>query len=88
VQCLSACLQLNRCMPITRSFLKRFVCLLLQSAAALLAYLCLPSHPVYLLSFWIHCVQRSLRTEVFLSEVIPWWLAPVGYGGLGCRAAC
>uniref|UniRef100_A0A383W0U8 Uncharacterized protein n=1 Tax=Tetradesmus obliquus TaxID=3088 RepID=A0A383W0U8_TETOB len=27
--------------------------------------------------------ERRLRTEVFLREVIPWWLAPVGYGGLG-----
>jgi hypothetical protein len=26
--------------------------------------------------------QRRLRSEVFLREVIPWWLAPVGYGGL------
>lgn len=26
--------------------------------------------------------QRRLRQEVFLREVIPWWLAPVGYGGL------
>jgi hypothetical protein len=30
-----------------------------------------------------HCeMQRRLRTEVFLREVIPWWLAPAGYGGL------
>jgi hypothetical protein len=28
------------------------------------------------------CPQRRLRQEVFLREVIPWWLAPVGYGGL------
>jgi hypothetical protein len=28
-------------------------------------------------------LQRRLRTEVFLREVIPWWLAPLGYGGLG-----
>lgn len=28
------------------------------------------------------CPQRRLRSEVFLREVIPWWLAPVGYGGL------
>lgn len=27
-------------------------------------------------------LQRRLRQEVFLREVIPWWLAPVGYGGL------
>ena len=26
--------------------------------------------------------QKRLRTAVFLGEVIPWWLAPVGYGGL------
>lgn len=26
--------------------------------------------------------QRRLRTRVFLSDTIPWWLAPVGYGGL------
>lgn len=28
------------------------------------------------------CLQRRLRTEVFLRETIPWWLAPLGYGGL------
>jgi hypothetical protein len=27
-------------------------------------------------------LQRRLRTRVFLGETIPWWLAPVGYGGL------
>jgi hypothetical protein len=27
-------------------------------------------------------LQRRLRQEVFLREVIPWWLAPIGYGGL------
>lgn len=27
-------------------------------------------------------LQRHLRTEVFLRETFPWWLAPAGYGGL------
>lgn len=36
---------------------------------------------------WLSCdstqlLQKRLRTAVFLREVIPWWLAPVGYGGL------
>ena len=31
---------------------------------------------------FLDAVQRRLRTEVFLRETIPWWLAPLGYGGL------
>ena len=27
-------------------------------------------------------MQRHLRTEVFLRETIPWWIAPAGYGSL------
>lgn len=28
-------------------------------------------------------LQLRLRTEVFLRKVIPWWLAPLVYVGLG-----
>lgn len=30
--------------------------------------------------------QRRLRTAVFMREVIPWWLVPLGYGGLAILA--
>jgi len=35
-----------------------------------------------LLQFKETPAERRLRSTVFLREVIPWWLAPVGYGGL------
>ncbi|WIA41031.1 hypothetical protein OEZ86_004669 [Tetradesmus obliquus] len=35
-----------------------------------------------LLEFKETPAEKRLRTEVFLRETIPWWLAPLGYGGL------
>eukprot|EP00878_Enallax_costatus_P040504 GHUV01046796.1.p1 GENE.GHUV01046796.1~~GHUV01046796.1.p1 ORF type:complete len:185 (-),score=2.07 GHUV01046796.1:1-555(-) len=35
-----------------------------------------------ILVLFLRTMQRRLRTEVFLRETIPWWLAPLGYGGL------
>eukprot|EP00775_Hariotina_reticulata_P009952 gene9952-10107_t len=36
----------------------------------------------HLLEFKETAAERKLRSAVFLREVIPWWLAPVGYGSL------
>jgi hypothetical protein len=44
-------------------------------------------HCFLLLLLLLLLLQKRLRTEVFLRETIPWWLAPIGYGGLVSTAS-